>query len=111
MQPVHLDFFVLLSLQNVLVSFETVLEGQFVVLLDCAGIVDHGLNLDFEFSNVVEGLFERADVRWVDVVLVEGQVKLLELLGRFDFEIGVWHVFGADGDRDVGLLKTKSQRF
>lgn len=101
MQPVHLDFFVLLSLQNVLVGLETVFERQIVVLLDCARVIDHGLDLDFEFADVVEGLFERADVGRVDVIFVESQIQLLEFLGRFKFEIGVGHVFGADGDRDV----------
>ncbi len=101
MEPVHLDFFVLLFLQNVLVGLETVFETQSVVLLDCTRVIDHGLDFDFEFTDVVERLFERADVGRVDVIFVEGQIKLLEFLGRLEFEIGVGHVFGADGDRDV----------
>jgi hypothetical protein len=88
-------------LQNVLVGLETVFERQIVVLLDCTRVIDHGLDFDFKFADVVEGFFERADVGRVDVIFVEGQIKLLEFLGRFKFEIGVGHVFRADGDRDV----------
>lgn len=110
MQPVHLDFFVLLSLQNVLVGLETVFERQIVFLLDCTRVIDHGLDFDFKFADVVEGFFERADVGRVDVIFVEGQIKLFEFFGRFKFEIGVGHIFRADGDRNVRLLKTKSQR-
>ncbi len=97
-------------MQNVLVGLETVFERQIVVLLDCTWVIDHGLDFDFEFANVVEGLFERADVGWVNVIFVEGKIQLLQFFGRFKFKVRVGHIFGADGDRHVGLLKTKSQR-
>ncbi len=47
-------------------------------MMDWVRIVDHGFYSGLYFANVMEGLLQWVDVRWIDVVIIHDQ--FLELL-------------------------------